>query len=42
MHSTMEELENHDGKIAQAIYGGLERVQELQKGDGVDVVAIRM
>lgn len=38
----MEELEKHDGQIAQAIHSGLERVQELQRGDGVDVVAIRM
>lgn len=38
----MEELENHDGQIAQAIYSALERVSELQRGDGVDEVAIRM
>lgn len=38
----MEELEKHDGDVAKIIHVALERVQELQSGEGVDVVAARV
>lgn len=41
-HSTMEELEKHDGDVAHIIHVALERVQDVQNGDGVDVVAVRV
>lgn len=38
----MEELEKHDGDVAHIIHVALERVQDLQNGEGVDVVAVRV
>lgn len=38
-HSTMDELEKHDGDVAHVIHVALERVQDLQNGEGIDEVA---
>lgn len=41
LYSTMAELEKKDGAIWQVIHTTLERVQDIQKGEGVDVVAAK-
>lgn len=38
----MEELEKHDGDVAHLIHVALERVQDLQNGEGIDVVAAKV
>lgn len=38
----MEELEKHDGDVAHIIHLALERVQDIQNGEGYDVVAAKV
>lgn len=38
----MDELEEKDGDVWKIIHSTLERVQEVQQGEGVDVVTAKV